>query len=153
MNTKQTRRVRAAFAAVSFIYMRLPEAYVMECNLPGERGAEARGKLNKMIAAIPKTVDEAELLISQNDSAILAFLESWTIDKTLPKSVDDIGELSDELSSALAEAVSEPASALLSKTLKSDGPVPNTPEFADHPFGESSDSSTPSPTEENPTQQ
>lgn len=128
LTTERHRRPikRAAFRAAGAI-----------SKLPQERPDE--GGIKELLAALPLTRDEADSLLDLYDATILAFLESWTLDRPLPTCEDDLLDLDSEVYDALQDA----ASKLQTPDAVADtdfSPVPKEPE--DH-TGNSSDSEQP----------
>ena len=145
MSVKQRRMVQKAMMMVTHIYARVPIEVLEEAAKEGEEGEVGRRKVALLMATLPIEEQEADALLGQQDASIVAFLDSWTIDRPLPTK-ETVADLPADLYDALQNAVAAPAARLALGTVNFD-PTPNAEGFENTPFDvsgtSSSDSNTP----------
>lgn len=103
----QSDLIEAATVAVASVFGKIPEI-----NL--ERGADETDKqyqervneaANAAFKTVPWTLEESMRLMEWRRAMVFATLDSWTIDRPLPKSMDEVADLPRPLVQALNVAV------------------------------------------------
>src|SRR5665213_2017140 len=93
----QRRMVQATFMTVSHLYTRLPREVLEEAAAKkGHEAIEAQKQISWMMATLKTSREDAEALLSQQDAAIVAFLDSWNLTIPLP-TMDTVQNLSPDL--------------------------------------------------------
>lgn len=90
---RQRRPLKLAAAAAASAIAKLPDD-------------DAEGSVRDRLAALPLSVAEAQSLMDLYDATIVAYLQSWTLDRPLPDT-DGLLDLPPDLYDALVEAASK----------------------------------------------
>lgn len=140
------RYVRTALMAAAHVYDRIPEDVREKAGGKGPEAEAAQRTFDRLLAGAIKTPEDGEAIFAVHDGAILAVLESWTLQRPLPKTRDELQDLDRDLYDALSEAVAPNQAAIIRAAMGVSFEPTDRKDGEDTPFGGSSGSrSTSSP--------
>lgn len=104
---RQSDLIEAATMAAASVFKKIPEVDVPREENETDEAYEERlnEAANDAFLTVAWTMEESTRLVEWRRAMVFATLDSWTLDRPLPKSMDDVADLPGSLARALYAAV------------------------------------------------